>query len=107
MAVNRASDLGIAMVIANGNDGPDVWSIGAPATATNALSVGATTHERKVPSLDIGVNEDDIPLAEMRSEEHTSELQSRGHLVCRLLLEKKKKRTVHITPIETASKYIP
>src|SRR5690625_6844616 len=25
----------------------------------------------------------------MRSEEHTSELQSRGHLVCRLLLEKK------------------
>src|SRR5690625_6571303 len=30
--------------------------------------------------------------AENRSEEHTSELQSRGHLVCRLLLEKKKKR---------------
>src|SRR2546422_3023104 len=30
-------------------------------------------------------------LAEMRSEEHTSELQSRLHLVCRLLLEKKKK----------------
>src|SRR5439155_15181547 len=28
-----------------------------------------------------------------RSEEHTSELQSRGHLVCRLLLEKKKKRS--------------
>src|SRR5690625_6208790 len=27
-----------------------------------------------------------------RSEEHTSELQSRGHLVCRLLLEKKKKQ---------------
>src|SRR5690625_6853442 len=33
-----------------------------------------------------------------RSEEHTSELQSRGHLVCRLLLEKKKKqaRTIHL-----------
>src|SRR5690625_6519916 len=28
----------------------------------------------------------------VRSEEHTSELQSRGHLVCRLLLEKKKAR---------------
>src|SRR5690625_5797370 len=27
-----------------------------------------------------------------RSEEHTSELQSRGHLVCRLLLEKKNRR---------------
>src|SRR5690625_5848277 len=29
-----------------------------------------------------------------RSEEHTSELQSRGHLVCRLLLEKKKIKKV-------------
>src|SRR5690625_6067698 len=37
-----------------------------------------------------------------RSEEHTSELQSRGHLVCRLLLEKKKKmtHTVHHTSRE-------
>src|SRR5439155_18979497 len=31
-----------------------------------------------------------IITSEERSEEHTSELQSRGHLVCRLLLEKKK-----------------
>src|SRR3712207_8636614 len=31
-----------------------------------------------------------------RSEEHTSELQSRQYLVCRLLLEKKKKYTRHI-----------
>src|SRR5690625_6635005 len=31
-----------------------------------------------------------ITKAQPRSEEHTSELQSRGHLVCRLLLEKKK-----------------
>src|SRR5690554_7232206 len=30
----------------------------------------------------------------MRSEEHTSELQSRPHLVCRLLLEKKKKKNI-------------
>src|SRR5690554_7490907 len=30
-----------------------------------------------------------------RSEEHTSELQSRPHLVCRLLLEKKKKNEYH------------
>src|SRR2546422_5594923 len=33
----------------------------------------------------------------LRSEEHTSELQSRLHLVCRLLLEKKKK----LTPIDS------
>src|SRR5690625_3961178 len=36
--------------------------------------------------------QDDRELKESRSEEHTSELQSRGHLVCRLLLEKKKTR---------------
>src|SRR2546422_4344107 len=34
---------------------------------------------------------------DQRSEEHTSELQSRLHLVCRLLLEKKKKEGVHPT----------
>src|SRR2546422_4107090 len=33
----------------------------------------------------------DLPDPDTRSEEHTSELQSRLHLVCRLLLEKKKK----------------
>src|SRR3712207_8159640 len=32
---------------------------------------------------------------EARSEEHTSELQSRQYLVCRLLLEKKKTMTIH------------
>src|SRR3712207_7199692 len=36
-------------------------------------------------------------LARVRSEEHTSELQSRQYLVCRLLLEKKKKNTTHNT----------
>src|SRR3989449_1587424 len=34
----------------------------------------------------------DCPHRSIRSEEHTSELQSRLHLVCRLLLEKKKKK---------------
>src|SRR5437870_8888015 len=33
---------------------------------------------------------DALSIPSQRSEEHTSELQSRGHLVCRLLLEKKK-----------------
>src|SRR3989442_1967039 len=61
-----------------------------------------------------GVRHSQLP----RSEEHTSELQSRPHLVCRLLLEKKKKRpqaladqlTNHVEPIvhrslETCSVY--
>src|SRR2546429_4880940 len=34
-----------------------------------------------------------------RSEEHTSELQSRLHLVCRLLLEKKKKTKIRFNPL--------
>src|SRR2546422_5157155 len=41
--------------------------------------------------LDLLLSVDDADLA-LRSEEHTSELQSRLHLVCRLLLEKKKKK---------------
>src|SRR2546422_6325081 len=36
-----------------------------------------------------------------RSEEHTSELQSRLHLVCRLLLEKKKKKKNHVNERHT------
>src|SRR5690348_18059963 len=36
---------------------------------------------------------DDLKLRMQRSEEHTSELQSPVHLVCRLLLEKKKRET--------------
>src|SRR5438445_12180129 len=44
----------------------------------------------------IHVEADNLPNANLgdRSEEHTSELQSRQYLVCRLLLEKKKKPTI-------------
>src|SRR5438309_8517374 len=35
------------------------------------------------------------PFSSKRSEEHTSELQSQFHLVCRLLLEKKKNKKIH------------
>src|SRR3712207_7712238 len=42
-----------------------------------------------------------VPLADfcVRSEEHTSELQSRQYLVCRLLLEKKKTHPNHAQPL--------
>src|SRR5207302_5312497 len=36
-----------------------------------------------------------VPVMKLRSEEHTSELQSRENLVCRLLLEKKKKKKIN------------
>src|SRR2546429_3717383 len=40
----------------------------------------------------------------MRSEEHTSELQSRLHLVCRLLLEKKKNSQTTLTPFSLSTR---
>src|SRR5690625_2098309 len=46
---------------------------------------------------------DAIEADEIRSEEHTSELQSRGHLVCRLLLEKKNK---HKEADDAGGKYL-
>src|SRR5690625_6952457 len=55
----------------------------APLLDIRDLDVTFTTSTGTVPAVR-GAN-----LCVYRSEEHTSELQSRGHLVCRLLLEKK------------------
>src|SRR5690625_2741175 len=44
----------------------------------------------------VKLSEQKMYLLTSRSEEHTSELQSRGHLVCRLLLEKKKNKKKNI-----------
>src|SRR5438445_1029755 len=44
---------------------------------------------------DLGIDYYEDLLEDDRSEEHTSELQSRQYLVCRLLLEKKKNKTKH------------
>src|SRR2546422_4567943 len=56
--------------------------------AARATGVGVTECRRYLAGLDYALT--DTHLAG-RSEEHTSELQSRLHLVCRLLLEKKKR----------------
>src|SRR2546422_6957749 len=58
------------------------------------------TQGRATSTMQFARNEE-VPAAiadEIRSEEHTSELQSRLHLVCRLLLEKKKKNQTMPTP---------
>src|SRR5690606_39662460 len=47
---------------------------------------------RHEPELGLACGDDGLDLVRRRSEEHTSELQSREKLVCRLLLEKKKRR---------------
>src|SRR5690625_5987563 len=63
--------------------------------ANTSVSMGrpicrANCPEKMLPKLPEGTAYDTLKSARWRSEEHTSELQSRGHLVCRLLLEKKK-----------------
>jgi len=50
-AVNQASEFGISVVIANGNSGPKSWTVGAPATADHALSVGAAAEPTEIPFL--------------------------------------------------------
>src|SRR5207253_10845440 len=56
-----------------------VW---APASSLTAGGLAAVKPGASLTGLTV--------IVKVRSEEHTSELQSRGHLVCRLLLEKKK-----------------
>src|SRR5438445_1010849 len=58
------------------------------------------TQESKRSIVCSGVRHSD---ARARSEEHTSELQSRQYLVCRLLLEKKKERLILPLPSSLAS----
>src|SRR2546429_1771757 len=55
---------------------------------TTALPISTDPPDKSLTHLLPYLEEDDLPAR--RSEEHTSELQSRLHLVCRLLLEKKK-----------------
>src|SRR2546430_11010276 len=50
---------------------------------------------------------DDCYPESARSEEHTSELQSQSNLVCRLLLEKKKKRVTFYTPSHPSHETTP
>lgn len=51
VAVNRATEKGVAVVIANGNTGPELWTVGSPATADRVISVGASTPALKRPYL--------------------------------------------------------
>src|SRR5690606_40601400 len=63
-----------------------LMSMGATVTYHDPYVARWRVHDRDIP------RRDDLrsAVAEARSEEHTSELQSRENLVCRLLLEKKK-----------------
>src|SRR3712207_7298957 len=70
------------------------WSDSSTASICGGSGAGnspSVKHRRILPS----VKPDSISLRNCRSEEHTSELQSRQYLVCRLLLEKKQITNSH------------
>src|SRR5690625_6031262 len=71
------------------------WSFSCPSRSPTACPVGWNFHVSLRQSRITGssnVTAAPTRTGVSRSEEHTSELQSRGHLVCRLLLEKKTTR---------------
>src|SRR5438034_5650370 len=71
------------------HDALPIWTIarqtvgGDPQIGARPLPMGGVFNQRQTELVHVGV---------IRSEEHTSELQSHSDLVCRLLLEKKKKK---------------
>src|SRR3712207_7128883 len=72
-------------------DGADVGPAGPGAGVGDPAGAGARRAGARACDEDAGGG--DLP----RSEEHTSELQSRQYLVCRLLLEKKKKINTYVS----------
>src|SRR2546421_7241824 len=76
--------------------------VGPPTTHGDELATARRMiDQHAVAAVVHGVSEHGVVagalLPQVRSEEHTSELQSRSDLVCRLLLEKKKKMTTPVT----------
>src|SRR5690625_5157450 len=76
-------DSALAQPVPNSIDSAPRWAAsstppGSPVTYRPGMPTEAPAEARRITLL-----------STVRSEEHTSELQSRGHLVCRLLLEKK------------------
>src|SRR2546428_9676585 len=78
-------------------------------TGTNAQRTAVTDIEGRftIPNLPPATYQIRVELSGFRSEEHTSELQSRSDLVCRLLLEKKKQYTTWPTTGIPAPKMWP
>src|SRR5690625_6489650 len=81
----------------NNSLGGDVVNLRSGSNVIHYLENNAKYEMEKVNDIQVGYHlkyldnaTHSLTLEPARSEEHTSELQSRGHIVCRLLLEKKK-----------------
>src|SRR5437773_5477711 len=94
-----SQDCGLVAAIQMGGCG--FWSglgrmlRGGTVTNRPACSNGSSVHMRGIISSDSCHISRERSVSTSRSEEHTSELQSHHDLVCRLLLEKKKKKKSH------------
>ncbi|WP_036834508.1 S8 family serine peptidase [Pontibacillus litoralis] len=62
LAVNKAVEIGVSVVISGGNSGPEHWTVGSPATAEGAITVGATTPPLQLPYLHDRLWKKNIPL---------------------------------------------
>src|SRR2546425_6465824 len=67
-----------------------------PRTAVPGSPCGMTQHSFSATRVAAGSSANRLHRFRNRSEEHTSELQSLAYLVCRLLLEKKKKKLCNV-----------
>lgn len=61
-AVNKAVELGTVVVVAAGNSGPDAWTVGSPATSSEAITVGASALSMKIPVLKVPGVRAKVPL---------------------------------------------
>src|SRR5438270_5327790 len=77
------------------------WARASPARLSPLERMSALRRSSVASAIWCRVTQTFAPAARVRSEEHTSELQSQSNLVCRLLLEKKKhtNNNKHYAPI--------
>lgn len=68
-AVNKAIELGVTVVVAAGNSGPDFWTIGSPATSSDAITVGASALAMKAPFLQVSGEREKVMIQVMSESE--------------------------------------
>src|SRR5207253_660154 len=83
------------------------WDRGTSRPAAWASCRRDSERSHRTPISDTSTAAGEVSEIGVRSEEHTSELQSRGHIVCRLLLEKKNRMALKLHPASRAIKQQP
>ncbi len=66
IALNKVVEKGIVAVTASGNAGPKKWTVGAPGTATRAISVGASTPPLSIPYIQTGRKKQELCIEPMK-----------------------------------------